>query len=223
MDILGLWTKTCREVGARDDIAGAGARLVAAYGSPTRRYHDLRHLADVLHHLDLLAADPRTGLRDEQLAAVRLAAWFHDAVYDTPTPDNPAPDNEERSAELTATELAQLRVPTTTIAEVQRLVRLTRLHDAGPADQAGAALCDADLAVLARDPAGYAEYTAAIRAEYADVPDELFRPGRAAVLQSLLDLPTLFRTPYGAEHWQARAVANLSAELIDLTRPPPPR
>jgi len=218
VDILGLWTNACRAVGARDDVAGAGARLVAAYGAPTRKYHDLRHLADVLHHLDLLSADPRTGLSGQDLAVVRLAAWYHDAVYDTPIPDNPAPENEERSAELAATELAQLRVPAATIAEVQRLVRLTRLHDAAPADKAGAALCDADLAVLARDPAGYAAYTAAVRAEYAHVPDELFRPGRAAVLQALLDLPALFRTPYGAEQWQARAVANLTAELVDLTR-----
>jgi predicted metal-dependent HD superfamily phosphohydrolase len=217
VDILGQWTKTCRQVGARDDIAGAGARLVAAYGAPTRSYHDLRHLADVLHHLDLLAADPRTGLSDAALATVRLAAWYHDAVYDTPTPENPVADNEERSAQLAGTELARLRVAPATIAEVQRLVRLTRLHDAAPTDQAGAALCDADLAVLARDPGGYAEYTAAVRAEYAHVPDELFRPGRAAVLQSLLDLPALFRTPYGTEQWQARAVANLTAELVDLT------
>ncbi len=206
MDLSALWMRTCRAVGARDDVAGAGARLIASYGDGSRSYHDLAHLAEVLDHLGRLAADRRTRLPDP--AAAELAAWYHDAVYD-PT----AGDNEDRSADLARDELTRLRVPAAVVAEVQRLVRLTRLHDPAPGDFAGAALCDADLAVLARPAAGYAAYVAAVRREYAHVPDALFRTGRGAVLQGLLDLPELFRTPYGREHWQAPAVANLTAEL----------
>ena len=94
------WLVACRAAGAKDDVAGAGARLLAAYGDPARRYHDLHHLAEVLGHVDTLeavATDP---------VAVRLAAWFHDAVYDPK-----ALDNEERSAALAEHELAALRVP----------------------------------------------------------------------------------------------------------------
>lgn len=195
--------QTCRAVGARDDVTGAGARLLAAYGHPARSYHDLAHLTEVLTHLDQLDGNPAT----------QFAAWFHDAVYDTS-----ADGNEKRSAELAIVELEKLRVPADLIDEVARLVRLTETHNPEPGDQNGAALCDADLAVLARPAAGYAEYTAAIRREYAHVPDELFRRSRAAILQSLLDQPTLFRTAYGHATWEPAARTNLTTELTHLSR-----
>lgn len=199
------WLVVCRAAGARDDIAGTGARLLAAYGDPQRRYHDLHHLADVLDHVDSLAAvatDPE---------AVRLAAWFHDAVYE-PT----GTDNEERSAVMAEHELAQLRVPDAVVAEVARLVRLTATHDPDPDDRNGAVLCDADLAVLGRDRDGYAAYANAVRQEYGHVPDELFRAGRAAILRALLDQPTLFRTSEGITRWEKTARRNVTDELALL-------
>jgi predicted metal-dependent HD superfamily phosphohydrolase len=56
-------------------------------------------------------------------------------------------------------------------------------------DVDGAVLCDADLSVLGSDAQRYRTYAAAVREEYADVPDEMFRPARAHVLASLLDGP----------------------------------
>ncbi|MGW6865993.1 HD domain-containing protein [Streptomyces sp. NPDC054901] len=181
-------------------------RLLTAWAEPQRRYHTTDHLADVLSHLDALtahAADP---------AATELAAWFHDAVY---RPDRS--ENEERSAVLAERALAELGVDPDRTAETARLVRLTVTHDPAPGDTNGEALCDADLAVLAGSPAAYAGYAAAVRAEYGFVPDEAFRTGRAAVLRQLLDLPHLFRTPYGAAHWEAPARRNLARELAALT------
>lgn len=181
-----------------------GRRLVAAYADDGRRYHHVGHLADVLAHVDALAsaaADPR---------AVELAAWFHDAVYDVH-----APDNEERSALLADAELAAAGVAPAVVAEVVRLVRLTAGHAASPDDANGSVLCDADLAVLARDPDAYDVYARQIRDEYAHVGDDDFKAGRAAVLRQLLDLPTLYRTA-PARAWETRARANLTRELADL-------
>src|SRR4051812_35235818 len=53
-------------------------RLLGAYADPRRHYHDVRHLRDVLDRLDELEAH---GVAFDPLT-VRLAAWFHDAVYD---------------------------------------------------------------------------------------------------------------------------------------------
>ncbi|MGW6748734.1 HD domain-containing protein, partial [Streptomyces sp. NPDC055006] len=103
------------------------------------------------------------------------------------------------------------------IDEVSRLVMLTVTHDPDEDDHNGAVLCDADLAILAASPGAYAAYAAAVREEYGFVPDEPFREGRAAVLRQLLALPRLFRTPYGAAHWEERARENLTAELALLT------
>jgi predicted metal-dependent HD superfamily phosphohydrolase len=180
------------------------AALVEAWSEPHRRYHDLAHLAAVLGIVGELAADAADP------DAVRLAAWYHDAVYD-PRRD----DNEQQSAVRARAGLRGL-VDGTRIAEVERLVLLTAGHDPQPGDADGAVLCDADLAVLASPPEAYAAYASAVREEYGHLPDEVFAAGRAAVLEQLLALPALYRLPAVAERWTARARANLTAELTLL-------
>ncbi len=69
-------------------------------------------------------------------------------------------------------------------------MRLTATHRPADDDHAGQVLCDADLGILAADPARYASYTAGVRREYAHVPDADFAAGRAAVLRDLLAKPT---------------------------------
>ncbi|MFD5623234.1 hypothetical protein [Streptomyces yangpuensis] len=207
-DLRARWHEAVTAAGAPADRDPApyADRLLTAWAEPRRRYHTTAHLADVLTRIDVLAphaADP---------AAVRLAAWFHDAVY---RPDRS--ENEERSAALAERALPELGIDARRTAEVARLVRLTVTHDPAPGDTDGEVLCDADLAVLAGTPQAYAAYAAAVRDEYGFVPDGAFRTGRAAVLRQLLDLPRLFRTPYGTEHWEAPARANLAAELAALT------
>ena len=183
-------------------------QLLLAYAEPSRGYHDLRHLAEVLDHVDELAAE--AALPD----AVRLAAWFHDAVYTATA--GPGAD-EEASAQLAERRLADSGVHAATVTEVARLVRLTAAHRPDDGDSDGAVLCDADLAVLARDPAGYADYVAGVRHEYAHVPEQDFRRGRAAVLRDLAAAPALFRTAEGRERWEEPARRNLTAELTELT------
>jgi predicted metal-dependent HD superfamily phosphohydrolase len=184
-----------------------GADLLRRYGEPHRRYHTTEHLAAVLDHVDELAAEAGDA------EAVRLAAWFHDAVYDPSRGDN-----EERSAVLAERMLADTDLPAETIAEVARLVRLTTTHDPRDDDRNGAVLCDADLAILAAPPDRYAAYAASVREEYAAVPDDAFRAGRAEVLRSLLELPALFRTAPARERWEAAARHNLQTELMLLGR-----
>jgi predicted metal-dependent HD superfamily phosphohydrolase len=179
------------------------AALVAAWSEPHRRYHDLAHLAAVLGLVGEL------GARD--LTAVRLAAWYHDVVYD-PERD----DNEEISAQRARAGLRGL-VDDDRVAEVERLVRLTAGHDPAPDDVDGAVLCDADLAVLAAPAESYAAYASAVRAEYGHLSDEEFTAGRTAVLEHLLSLPALYRTA-AAQPWTAPARANMRAELVLLRR-----
>lgn len=207
-ELRARWQRTTTAAGAPADRDPApyADRLLAAWAEPQRKYHTTAHLADVLARIDVLAPHAASGT-----PAVELAAWFHDAVY---RPDRS--ENEERSAALAERALPELGIDAATTAEAARLVRLTVTHDPAPGDANGEVLCDADLAVLAGTPAEYAAYAAAVRAEYGFVPDEAFRDGRAAVLRQLLALPRLFRTPYGAAHWEAPARANLATELAEL-------
>ena len=185
-----------------DDLRQA---LLAAWGAPERGYHDLLHLHEVLERLDELAL---AGVTFDRVA-VGLAAWFHDAVYDG------APGDEERSAAWAAEALPPL-VGEAMAAEVARLVRLTERHRPDDTDLGGAALCDADLAILAAPPERYAAYAAAVRRDFAHVSADAFRAGRAVVLRDLLAKPTLFHTTYAREHWEVPARANVEAELARL-------
>ena len=183
------------------DAVETGHRLLAAWREPHRRYHSVQHLRDILAGVEELSAwadDPD---------AVRLAAWYHDAVYAG------LPDDEERSARRAEQDLSRLGVAAPLVDEVARLVRMTVSHDPALGDRNGEVLSDADLAALAVPSESYRLNTAAIRAEYAHVPDEAFRKGRTQVLVGLLQGPGVFRTPSGRQRWEEAAQRNLRAEL----------
>lgn len=203
--LLQEWRALLGRHTASPDTAAVGAALLARWSEPHRRYHDVAHLQGVLDAADELAghaADPD---------AVRLAAWYHDAVYAG------APDDEENSARLAEAELSALGVAAALVAEVARLVRLTVEHDPAATDRNGQVLSDADLAVLALAPQDYRSNTAKVRAEYAHVSDADFRAGRARIIASLLSAPTLYRTSDGRRLWEAAARRNLEAELNTLS------
>ncbi|HSI93137.1 MAG TPA: hypothetical protein VK925_06520 [Jiangellaceae bacterium] len=195
-DLMARWRGLTRS--GPDEL---GSDLLARWREPHRRYHTLDHLRAVLDVIDAL----ETHAADA--TAVRLAAWFHDAVYEC----RPG-DDERASAQLAADMLPSAGVPDARIAEVVRLVRLTAGHDPAADDANGAALCDADLAVLAGEPDEYAAYAAAVREEYSHVSDRDFRQGRIAVLRNLLGRERLYRTATGSA-WEAVARRNIRAEL----------
>ena len=187
------------------DAVALRDELVAAYADPLRGYHDSRHLIEVLDRLDELA----TAGMPFDTTPVLLAAWFHDAVYDGER------DAEERSAAWAEDALVRV-VPSDVVAEVARLVRMTETHLPDDGDANACALSDADLAILAAPVDRYDQYRAAVRQEYAHLPDEVFLPGRAGVLRSLADKPHLFHTAYAQERWEAPARTNLERELATL-------
>ncbi|WP_444949066.1 HD domain-containing protein [Micromonospora ureilytica] len=213
VELLDRFRAAALDAGATSDpdTTRAGEKVIVRWREPHRHYHTLAHLTAVLdvvdQHADLAA----------RADVVRLAAWFHDAVYD---PRAAGDANERDSAALAESMLTGLGVPTPTVAEVRRLVLLTAGHAVAADDRDGALLCDADLAVLAAPPASYERYAAAIRREYAHVPEPAFRAGRAAVLTNLLALPALFRSLPLASRWEEPARDNVRRELATLTQEP---
>ena len=181
-----------------------GASLLQRYAEPHRRYHDRAHLLQVLRMVDRLAGD-------EDLYLVRLAAWFHDAVYDLPEREL---TNEEASARLSVRELVRAGFEQEDLTQVARLVRLTATHAPGARDPEGELLCDADLTILAAPPERYDAYVAAVREEYAAVAEDDFLAGRLAVLEPLAD-GEIYRSGK-AQSLKAAARANLKRELWSL-------
>ena len=199
------WTQA---LGTSGPVRAAGQDVLARYDEPHRRYHDRRHLGEVLAALRTL----RPG--EQPLLPVVCAAYWHDAVYEG------APDDEQRSAELAADTLTGLGRSAGEVDEVVRLVLLTITHDPAPDDESGGLLCDADLAVLAAPRARYLDYARAVRQEYARVADGAFAQGRSAVLRALLSRPRLYTTPVAQRRWEDRARENLREELSRLRGEP---
>jgi len=205
VDLAAAWIAV---VGPSEKARDCWAGLITRWSEPHRRYHGIGHLSAVMLFLD------EYGNHATDLDAVRLAAWYHDAIYDPR-----GVDNEERSAELAVDELGALGIPSDRVDEVVRLVRLTARHDPNDGDRNGELLNDADLMVLSSPPEAYVAYLNAIREEYAHVPDPEFRAGRAAVLESLLETPSVYRLA-GLAPMEAVARRNMTAELSLLQSGP---
>lgn len=178
--------------------------LSAAYRQSHRHYHTPRHIADCLLQFD--------ALRDEaeQAHAIELAIWFHDAVY------NPyRSDNEQASADWALRFLRGNGAPASLRERVEALILATR-HDAVATDHDMAILIDIDLSILGSAPDAYEDYRRAVRREYRWVPGVLFRRNRRAVLESFLRRERIFLTDHFHASHEARARANIDAELERL-------
>lgn len=195
-----LWAR-CGLSGASDPVL---RDLEARYGEPHRAYHTLAHVEACLRELDTVrvhATDPD---------AIELALWFHDAIYDTH-----ARDNEERSAGLAREVLGVAGMPSERIERIAAMILATR-HAAVPDGDDTCLLVDVDLSILGQDEDVFDRYEAEIRTEYAWVPDDAFRQGRAAVLRGFLDRSSIFATDVHRARLEARARANLRRSLARL-------
>jgi predicted metal-dependent HD superfamily phosphohydrolase len=181
--------------------------LEAAYAEPHRRYHDRRHIERCLALLETLP-----DLTDGERRVLSWALWWHDAIYDAA-----AGDNEARSAEMAKAVLRELGASLHEREEVARLIRLTAGHEVEEGDRLGEILISIDLSILGAPAAEYDEYARNVRAEYAQVPDDLWRAGRAQVLQRFLGTPVIFPDPDFRARLEAPARENMARELASLS------
>lgn len=215
--LLPAWVRTCIGAGATasvPEIELVGERLLTRWAEPGRHYHNTRHLADVLAHVDELAEEAH------EPELVRLAAWYHGAVFDAAERASFAHrggEDERASAALARLELGELGLAQRAVDRVAELVTALARHTPMPGDDDCAVLCDADLAMLAAEPQRYKAYLAALRAEYAHIPVEDFVRARIAILRRLQERPRLFASPLG-HGWEEPARQNVDAELQRLEK-----
>lgn len=215
--LLTSWTRSCRGAGATasdDEIRAVGDGLLERWSQPDRHFHNLRHLADVLGRVDELSQETHDA------DVVRLAAWYHGAIFDAARKAayaNKGGEDETASAALAFDQLSSLGVPEKACRRVAFLVNALVRHAPDPADFDCAVLCDADLAMLAGEPQRYKEYLKDVRDEYAHIPLPDYLRARIAIITKLLDRRSLFSSPMGAA-WEEPARQNLDAELQRLRK-----
>lgn len=197
-----------------EQIAEAGSRLLRRWENPARRYHGVQHLVELLTRVDELQQETRLP------HCVRLAAWYHGAVFASDSESAYAAkggEDEDASAEFARLELRELGLPDTKVDAVATMVHGLARHVGDPASTDAAVLSDADLAILAADPQRYKAYLLDVRAEYAAIPDERFMRSRRAIVSKLLARGRLYTSPLGST-WEAQARQNLTAELARLDK-----
>lgn len=195
-------------------IEDTGRTLLDRWSDEHRHFHNLRHLAAVLHRVDQLAEETH------EPDLVRLAAWYHGAVFSSEKKDAEASQGGEQttaSAILAHDELTDLGVSARAADRVAALVNAIVRHAPNPADFDAAVLNDADLAMLAAEPQRYKEYKSAVRAEYAHIPTDQYLTARIRVIERLLARKSLFLSPMGAA-WEEPARQNLDMELHRLRK-----
>lgn len=189
-----------------------GADLLARWTEPTRRYHTTRHLVEMFWALEEL--EEADEIDNRQCSVARLAAWFHDAVYD---PTATAGSNEADSSALARNTLQKLEIDHVDIDAIERLIRLTVSHDGDVKEPLDAAFHDADLWILSAPQERFDAYCDQVRAEYDHVPDTAYHHGRAAILEPLLHRDTIYRTSRALDRWESPARINLGRELARLS------
>jgi predicted metal-dependent HD superfamily phosphohydrolase len=194
-----------------DVVERAGTGLLAHWTEPTRRYHTTTHLVEMFGALEEL--EDAREIDDRQCSVARLAAWFHDAIYD---PAARSGSNEADSAMLARDTLRQLSFGDEDIDAIDRLIRLTARHDTEAAEPLEAAFHDADLWILSAAQERFDDYCDQVRREYAHVPDTEYRNGRAAILGPLLHRDRIYRTSHALHGWETPARINLGRELTRL-------
>jgi predicted metal-dependent HD superfamily phosphohydrolase len=206
-----LLSETWRRLAARQGAHASSAEavldeLIGAYLQPARQYHTLDHIAALLRQLE----QHKAGVIDHD--AVALAILFHDLVYDPQRHDN-----EAQSAAVARQRLTSLGFRA---AGVDKIVSYIEATQHGPeveiTDPDLALLLDLDLSTLAAASDAYRLYASAIRREYRHVPDALYRSGRRQILDGFLARKRIYRTERLHALWEARARANISAEIAGL-------
>ncbi|MHB1064390.1 MAG: HD domain-containing protein [Georgenia sp.] len=213
--LCAAYTRSVLAVGGtapREEIAEVCGRLLDRWQEPDRHFHNIKHLVDLLARVDELSQETHDP------DAVRLAAWYHGAIFNSAVSKvyaRSGGEDEVASAELASAELTALGVPAATVARIAEMITNLRRHDADVRDIDCLALCDADLGILAVEPQRYRSYRVAVRAEYAQIPDRHYLEARAAIVGKLLARRNIFLSPMGAR-WEDRARENLRAELDRL-------
>lgn len=183
-------------------------RLVAAYAEPQRFYHDSSHIEHCLAEFDMVAnlcASPDK---------VECAIWLHDVIYDPHTSDN-----EAQSARFAQEMLAQANCAAAISITIQQLILATQ-HISPPTTPDAQLLVDIDLSILGQPPVVFQTYEENIRAEYAWVAEAAYRIGRAKILQSFLDKPSIYSTDRFNKMYGDQARENLTKALAALTLSP---
>ena len=198
------WDANWGTLGATPEPAITFDELVGAYSESGRFYHTLKHLEECFWHFDSARRLARIP------AEIEISIWFHDAIYDTRRNDN-----EENSAAWAANVIRDSCLSPEVAERITHLILATK-HQAKPASGDVALFVDVDLSILGASTDRFDDYERQIRQEYAWVPENEFRQGRAKLIEGILARKRIYSTDFFQNKLETAARANVMRSLAKL-------
>ena len=185
------------------------SQLLNFYQTPTRFYHTIEHVCDVIQHY----RDVKSLGLWHRPNEVYLAALYHDAIY-----EYGAKDNELRSAQIARACLQEWYDEYKIDADyVAHLIELTARHGSLTSQDVNteeSLFLDCDLVIIASPWERFSLYQSQIEREYTQVYSRLlYRVGRQRFLRSLAKKERLFLSDHFHERYDQQARANLKRAL----------
>lgn len=177
-------------------------RLVTqAYSQPHRHYHNLQHITECFEHVDWAVQEL------ERPEEVRLALWYHDAVYEPRQQDN-----ELRSAQWAERSLNAFGVSADKVERIVNMILATASHRSSEKGDIQR-LLDIDLAILGSEPERFCQYEQQIRDEYDWVADSIYQEKRKEVLESFLARDFIYSDLRFRQRFETKARHNIRTTL----------
>lgn len=175
------WETTLKLAEAQGASPNLFEEILKAYECAGRYYHVKDHLYHMFEVYDRFFSEPN--------AALELAFWYHDFIYD-PTAQN----NEVESAKVGQARVERwLQVSSAIGAKVHDLIIFSQ-YTRPPETRDEMILHDIDLAIFGENTDRFDKYEKDIRLEYSFVELEAYRKGRASILKRFLRDP-FYATP----------------------------
>lgn len=181
------------------------------YNAPGRTYHNWAHIQALLGHFESASG----VLKDP--AAVEIALYYHDVVYNPMSPTNEADSADIMLAEMTG------RADAGELSTADLIVRATAAHEVPDGTLSSIVqdcelFLDMDLSILGATPEVFDAFDTAIRHEFHVVPDKVFYPRRRDVLSGFLARERIYLTERFHELYDTKARANLSRVVEALSK-----
>lgn len=214
-------------------------RIVFSHSECGRAYHTLVHLEEMFCYLDIILSAVTDNIASDEErqrihAAVALAVFFHDSVYNAQSSTNEedsialyqnfslrfrslSKDEHECVVDTEKGTGLERRCEQTEKLDdvVVHFILATKSHTIQASDRKNSALLaflDADMSVLAKSPKAYDAYAWCIRREYQHVPREVYCEKRAEILEGFLSLGDVF-VGTGMKELETKARCNLAREI----------
>lgn len=181
---------------AIDDSAAIHTRLIDSYSEPQRYYHTLVHIEHCLSLFDKISH------KLQNAAAVELALWFHDVVYQPG-----AIDNEQLSADLFMTTTNGV-FEDTFRNTVYQLIMATIYDGSEVKDSDSKYLMDIDLSSFGRPWAEFIRDSDNLRLEMEGFSDHDYYQRQVRLQERLFGQPRFFKSDYFYSKYEAQARQN---------------